>query len=258
MARKRTDIINQDNKPEFVWTYIETIFCIVSVLILCAPFLFAKFYKLDFFEATGQIGDTIGGITAPLTGLFGAWLVYKALKAQIVANDVIINQFKLQQNVERNNKRLQYITDQIKILREDIKDFIFIEPSLVYSDYNEHPGVTGISKMLEHYARWTYHNLDIEEYEEQGLHELKNFLSTILYLINLTFLLEEEDKSNLVRVISESYRTRLYIYLKLYEGKRLASQPECDDCPYKHGLPEYIYVLYDSINAKLGFKDDRK
>ena len=41
------------------------------------------------FSDTGQIGDTIGGITAPFVGLLGALLVYKSFKAQIEANKTL-------------------------------------------------------------------------------------------------------------------------------------------------------------------------
>jgi hypothetical protein len=46
---------------------------------------------LDFTQ-TGQIGDTIGGITAPMANLLGAILVYLALKAQIEANLILKKQ----------------------------------------------------------------------------------------------------------------------------------------------------------------------
>jgi hypothetical protein len=42
------------------------------------------------FADTGQIGDTIGGLTAPFIGLLSAYLVYKSFLAQIQANKIIV------------------------------------------------------------------------------------------------------------------------------------------------------------------------
>lgn len=44
--------------------------------------------KLDFLKETGPIGDTIGGLTAPIIGLIGSLLVYYSFKAQLRANKI--------------------------------------------------------------------------------------------------------------------------------------------------------------------------
>ena len=46
-------------------------------------------FSLISFTDTGQIGDTIGGTTAPFLGFFGSILVYLSLKAQIDANEQV-------------------------------------------------------------------------------------------------------------------------------------------------------------------------
>ncbi len=40
-----------------------------------------------FDGSTGAVGDTIGGITAPVVGLFSAYLVYQAFIVQVKANE---------------------------------------------------------------------------------------------------------------------------------------------------------------------------
>lgn len=67
-------------------------------LVLLAPFLISRDIGLPpFTQSTGSIGDTIGGITAPIVGIMGAVLVYYALLAQIEANKQINDQFQEQQ-----------------------------------------------------------------------------------------------------------------------------------------------------------------
>lgn len=68
---------------------------LVFILILLIPSLLTSFSVLDFTE-TGQIGDTIGGITAPFIGFLSAYLVYKAFEEQRRANNYQLNLIKAQ------------------------------------------------------------------------------------------------------------------------------------------------------------------
>lgn len=73
------------------------IFTIVGILISFLPWLFVQNLTSVSFIDTGDIGDTIGGITAPFLSFFAAILVYLALRAQIEANKKIQYQFDIQQ-----------------------------------------------------------------------------------------------------------------------------------------------------------------
>lgn len=53
------------------------------------------------FSSTGDIGDTIGGITAPIINLIGAFLLYISFKEQIKANSEIYKA-TLEQRKDRN------------------------------------------------------------------------------------------------------------------------------------------------------------
>ena len=69
----------------------------IGLFLLFLPWVITQHYWGVSFYETGQIGDTIGGITAPFIGFLAAILVYLAFKAQIDANKAIQNQFKIQQ-----------------------------------------------------------------------------------------------------------------------------------------------------------------
>lgn len=76
-------------------------------LCVLAPFIATQkaiWGSFDFSQ-TGQIGDTIGGITAPIVNIIGAILVFYALKAQIDANRLIQDQFDEQKADELNRKK---------------------------------------------------------------------------------------------------------------------------------------------------------
>lgn len=68
----------------------DIIFYSACFVIALMPLLLSQesFIGISFSD-TGQIGDTIGGITAPFVGLLGALLVYKSFKAQIEANKTL-------------------------------------------------------------------------------------------------------------------------------------------------------------------------
>ena len=70
------------------------ILLVLVVIILIFPVLLTlpAIGKIFNFSTTGQIGDTIGGITAPFINGLAAILVFIAFKAQIKANELLKHQ----------------------------------------------------------------------------------------------------------------------------------------------------------------------
>jgi hypothetical protein len=76
---------------------------VIAVLISPVLFTRASYWKIFDFSETGQIGDTIGGITAPIVGLVSIILLYLTLREQRSFNsrqivDNRINQLLMIQN----------------------------------------------------------------------------------------------------------------------------------------------------------------
>ncbi|REE07614.1 hypothetical protein DFQ09_1204 [Winogradskyella pacifica] len=86
------------------------ILLLLLIIIFLLPFIYTLTTKLEFFDFsnTGEIGDTIGGITAPFINGLSAILVFLAFKAQIRANEIF-----------KNQEQSRNILDQIKIIQED-------------------------------------------------------------------------------------------------------------------------------------------
>lgn len=65
-------------------------FLCFAVIILLLPVLLTRAANTAIFDFshTGEIGDTIGGITAPFVGLVSAYLVYRAFIVQVEANKI--------------------------------------------------------------------------------------------------------------------------------------------------------------------------
>ncbi|MBL6445667.1 hypothetical protein JMN32_05065 [Fulvivirga sp. 29W222] len=90
--------------------------CIGSVLFLSKPALH-PFFDLS---NSGPIGDTIGGITAPIINLVGAILVYISFKAQIAANKV---QERAIDGERNRNRQQQNFSSSLKLLELCRKEF---------------------------------------------------------------------------------------------------------------------------------------
>lgn len=92
------------NKPIFNYKIVLLIIGITLMLFgSLAIFTQPYYWKTFDFSQTGQIGDTIGGITAPIINVIGAILIYLSFKAQIRANKI---QFQLfSQEIENQKKK---------------------------------------------------------------------------------------------------------------------------------------------------------
>lgn len=89
---------------------ISHILLILALIIIILPGLLSlpACIKCLDFSTTGQIGDTIGGITAPFINGIAAVLVFLAFKAQIKANEIF-----------KNQEKARIIFDQIAIIQEN-------------------------------------------------------------------------------------------------------------------------------------------
>ena len=85
------------------------------ILVLVLPWLLthSSFLTSLNFSETGQVGDTIGGITAPFLSLIGSYLVYLALKAQINANVLLQKQIDSEREENQISKLYSYLNESI-------------------------------------------------------------------------------------------------------------------------------------------------
>ncbi|HQQ30345.1 MAG TPA: hypothetical protein PLG82_08590, partial [Tenuifilaceae bacterium] len=95
------------------------VFLIIGIVFtVFSPWLFTRNLGLIDFHSTGDIGSTIGGITAPITSLIGALLIYCALDAQKKAN-----------NIQSENNATQTLLSLILDLEKKCYDLVFIAES---------------------------------------------------------------------------------------------------------------------------------
>ncbi|KJF44050.1 hypothetical protein [Draconibacterium sediminis] len=109
-------IIDQLGKKYNRWAII--IICLGALFIVTFPWLLSQHYwKFDFTE-TGQIGDTIGGITAPIIGFMSAILIYLSFMIQHRANQI---QWKAIRDEQLLN-RIPSSISEIQLIIQNEKD----------------------------------------------------------------------------------------------------------------------------------------
>ncbi|MEC4047951.1 hypothetical protein OX284_000800 [Flavobacterium sp. SUN046] len=104
-------------------------FLIVGIgLIFLSVYIFTRPALSDVwnFSQTGQIGDTIGGITAPIINIIGAYLVYISFRAQNNANklqsDALLDEKK--QRIRESSFERQY--NQLLSIKASLTELEFV------------------------------------------------------------------------------------------------------------------------------------
>ena len=110
----------KDCKLKIGWTCIVITICIIAILISPVIFTSPAFCDRLVFSSTGEIGDTIGGITAPIIGLVSVVLLYITLKNQINANerqyDMLVRQEKMMRDEQFKSTFFNLLTEQRDLL----------------------------------------------------------------------------------------------------------------------------------------------
>jgi hypothetical protein len=236
-----------DNAKWFV--LIGIFLCIIAPIIATQK----VFWKSFDFSETGQIGDTIGGITAPIVNIIGAILVFYALKAQIEANSLIQDQFDEQKEEELKRKKLAYITEQVNIIRADLNDFIF-----TYRNNNlryNYSGADGIYEFLKSIKDGGNHYEDYQEFLNKNpkINELTNLLKIIKNQIGIIKSedISTTDKNYFLSLIDYQYNSKIQQSIRVFSKYKLSEQETCGGCNQKHGIPDEIFYECELIETKL-------
>jgi len=222
------------------------------LLVVIAPYIFTRQLGIINFDDTGTIGDTIGGITAPITSLIGSILVFFALKAQIDANKLIQTQIEGQKAEELIRKQVQYISEQISIVKEDINEFSFI----ILEEYSQTtPGVYGgvgkrkqkfnykgpdaINEFMESLKQAQQEENEVISKENPKLTELFNLLEIIILMF---------DKIEKAKITIEDKQFFKSILSYQYNSKVKPAFTSKKEYPSNNRLLAKVFDLVDKIN----------
>ncbi|ESU24661.1 hypothetical protein FLJC2902T_31930 [Flavobacterium limnosediminis JC2902] len=226
------------------------IILIVGILLLViSPYVLTRTFGIISFDQTGQIGDTIGGITSPIANLIGAILVYYAFLVQLDANKLIFEQISDEKKEQKINQNRNYIFEIFKLLKEEIYSFSIMKEKQVGSFENkryvmvEYKGLQAIDIMLSKLM----HNHEDFNHED---HKLKEFLHIIdLFKKFLRSLNETEinfaDKKFFLESVEYMYSS------KIKSSLEVLTKP-CEKCGEFHsGDPKKLIALNDEIESSI-------
>jgi hypothetical protein len=238
--------------------YVNGFFLIGIVGVILAPYFFTRAGGYIDFTATGEIGDTIGGITAPIASLLGSFLVYFALRAQIDANMLIQNQVDSQQKDEADRKTQQFLLDQLKVIREDILEFEhlenagggFISRAQIGGPPPSYVTYKGAQAFYRTIASFKDANAKIVLTPKYA--EIKTILTAIKDLILQVnnSKLDEVEKNNiktLILYLVESKINSAFVANTNHKARRTKDGT-------KEGIPEELFSLHSAIQS--GLKSD--
>ncbi|MCJ8166198.1 hypothetical protein MKJ04_15225 [Pontibacter sp. E15-1] len=208
------------------------------------------------FSATGQIGDTIGGIVGPILNFTGLILVYLSFKQQYVANEIQRNGMNEQANTANNIKVFNIIIDLINELKEEIKLLtISLEERktghIIMGLEYENKKFEGLFSLIEIISLLK---------DDSGNHRYvitntaKNYGHQVIYIVNLVLLIvnkisefdfSDSDKSILKDKLRILYTSKLEYYLT----ELLTALKEAED-----QNPENIGILGEGFTDNLTIK----
>ena len=227
-----------------------------GLIILILPFLLTGQYFLERFNfsETGQIGDTIGGITAPFMSLIGAFLVFYALKAQVKANELIQDQIEKDNYEKECENESQNLNQLYSYLTESIATFHFKTLPVVLlkntdATETEFKGGEAFYHLFSQ-IRCHYHGSQEELRSFQSVSELLSILKIMELLLDKLKNTKSKNKEILYTLVRHLFDYKIITRIREEHDMELKEE-FCDLCQCNHGLPDELRNLIEQIRSKL-------
>jgi len=209
MKKNEADKVILFSKEEYVFAGTLILLSIFSPLIFKNDEIFDW---MGLGNTTAEIGDAIGGISAPFIGVLTAFLVYKSFEAQIIANK---DQLKL---IEKShNDQMNIITQEMSynffsnIIDENLKSFKNLK--LTHLDFNkEYKGIESTLAMFGYYEKTIVNGRYHSDYSSIIIPYLEKLTPRIE---SLEMIINQLNNSNM----SEDFKIikRRFLYSFVYE-----------------------------------------
>lgn len=229
-----------------------------GLVILIMPFLLTGhfFHERFNFSATGQIGDTIGGITAPFLNLIGAFLVFYALQAQVKANELIQDQIDKDNEAKECENEAQNLNQLYSYLTDNINSFHFmtlpVEQLKNTEDIETETEFSGGEAFYHLFSqiRCHYHGTQEELHGNQSVSELLSVLKIMDLLLDKLKNTKSKNKEILTTLVRHLFDYKIVTRIR-GENEEDLQVIFCEDCQCNHGLPDELRTLIVQIRQKL-------
>lgn len=238
------------------------LFIVFGIIIFFIPIILTSEFGLASFTNTGEIGDTIGGTTAPFLGFFGSILVYLALKAQIEANEQVRLQFEKQETDSKVEKRIEYFKSRSNTILNEINNFYYSyidDHQKAANKKLNYKGSQAILMLLKNskntfYGQKKVLSPDLVEPKLKELESLLVFFKITIHEIINDKILDENIKSELSKFLKFIFESKLRNNFKSVEEFKSKHNESCPhNCGNFHGIPSYLFDLIDNIKVKIDF-----
>lgn len=229
-----------------------------GLVILIMPFILTGqyFHERFNFSDTGQIGDTIGGITAPFMNLIGAFLVFYALQAQVKANELIQDQIDKDNEEKECENEGQNLNQLYSYLTDSINSFHFktlpIEQLKNIDDIDTETEFKGGEAFYHLFSqiRCHYHGTQDELHSQQAVSELLSVLKIMDLLLDKLKITKSKNKEILITLVRHLFDYKIVTRIRDEQDNELDLE-YCDVCECNHGLPDELKNLILEIRRKL-------
>jgi len=229
-----------------------------GLVILIMPFMLTgQYFNERFnFSVTGQIGDTIGGITAPFLNLIGAFLVFYALQAQVKANELIQDQIDKDNEAKECENEAQNLNQLYSYLTDNINSFHFktfrIEQLKNIEETDTKTEFSGGEAFYHLFSqiRCHYHGTQEELHSNQAVSELLSILKIMDLLLDKLQNTKSKNKEILTTLVRHLFDYKIVTRIRA-ENEADLQVVFCEVCDSNHGLPDDLRNLILQIRQKL-------
>jgi hypothetical protein len=233
-----------------------------SLLIIYLPYAFTNYSSgITFNNQDSIIGETIGGITAPVASIVGSTLVFLALVAQVKANERIQNQIDAANTQRTEDKEIEELHKKYNYLNDEISKFQLFTKSEkhVHKSYSGIYALFGYAEVLKDgYGVDSHKDLFIKTNVNHS--NIYNLLSLFLLTVQDTLEsnLQPERKIYFIKLASHINASKIYppFAVRLDQCIQADQMNEthlrCSDCgKYHHTVPGIIYERLVRIDKKI-------
>ena len=187
------------------------------------PFIFTRHYPFGWdwldFSQTGDIGDTIGGITAPIVGLISILLLWWTLKEQLKFNDKQ-DQINNAQQILNESNRVLAMESHILRLNDNFR--------FTYAFQNSNTEGHGISDLRLLYSSDKTIRISIPfstlENTVAQAHIIESAVSSLVVFLDHSKLSKEEKKASYT--MAETFLSSICDFYSKVADKRIKGMPE--------------------------------
>lgn len=226
--------------------------------IIFIPLLLTSSFFVNRFDLyyTGQIGDTIGGTTAPFMNLIGAGLVFLALRAQVKANELVQDQIeedREEREAENESKNLDQLYSYLTSSINGFKFQSFHEDYLKNAENTEQEiGFTGGDAFYHLFSqiKCHFHGTEEELRSTQVVSELISILKVMELLLQKISTTTSKNKDILKVLIEHLFYYKIITRIREEDDSEM-NREYCEDCKCEHGIPEELKQLILRIKTLL-------